>query len=105
MRLSKTGGRTFMLRRYIFLDSMLPYPQCRFTIRLVSSENLRMERIKKRDSSQGVHSVRSWEKMEITAKLLDESDYKFDLVLNGDLKTKDNAAKIVEYLKSKRMIG
>jgi hypothetical protein len=43
--------------------------------------------------------------MEITAKLLDDSDYKFDLVLNGDLKTKDNAAKIVEYLKSKRMIG
>ena len=102
IRLNKTGGRIFTLRRYVFIDSMLPYPQSSFIVKLTSPENSRLERIKKRDSSQNVHSARSWEKMEITAKLLDTGYYKFDLILSGDVKTKDNAAKIVEFLSASK---
>ena len=104
-RLSKTGGRPFTLRRYIFTDSMLPCPVSNFIIKLIANENLRLERIKKRDSAQHVNSARSWQKMELTAKLLDESGYKFDLILNGEEKTRDNANRIVEFLENKSLLS
>ncbi len=105
IRMSKTGGRTLVLRRYIIIDSMLPYPKSNFIIKLTSPEDLRMEKIRKRDSSQGVNSVRIWQKMEITAKLLNDGDYKYSLVLNGEEKTRENAAKIIEFLKSEGLAG
>lgn len=104
LRINKTGGRTFTLKRYIFIDSMIPFPSSNFIIKLTAPEKVRIERIKKRDSSQGVNSFRNWEKMEITAKLLEENDYKYSLVLNGEEKAKENSVKIVEYLKLRGII-
>jgi len=105
VRVNKTGGRTVTLRRYIIIDSMIPHPGSNFIFKLTSPESLRMERIKKRDTSQGVNSMKSWKKMEITAKLLEDGNYKYCLILNGDEKTRDNAAKIVGYLQEKGLAG
>ncbi|HEY3250658.1 MAG TPA: hypothetical protein VGK25_06025 [Ignavibacteria bacterium] len=104
-RLGRTGGRQFTLKRYVFIDSMLPYPFSNYIIKLIAPENLRLERIKKRDSTQHLNSARSWQKMELTAKLLDESGYKFDIILKGEEKTRDNAGKIVEFFESESLLG
>jgi uridine kinase len=105
IRTGKTGGRLFSLKRYIFVDSMLPYPDSDFIIKLEARESYRLERIKKRDTSQGVNSVKNWRKMEITAKLLDEGNYKFDLILDGKLKTRENAKRIVGFLKDQGLLS
>jgi len=104
-RISKTGGRDIILKRYIFIDSMIPYPESRLIIKLEAKDELRYERIRKRDSAQNTNTARSWDKMTITANLLNTGNYKFDIVLNGEEKTKDNADKIVEYLNDIGMLG
>lgn len=104
-RISKTGGRDIILKRYVFIDSMLPYPESRFIFKLTAKDELRYERIRKRDSAQNTNSARSWDKMTLTANLLESSGYRFDMILNGEEKTPENAEKIVEYLTEKRMIG
>lgn len=99
IRISKTGGRMLILKRYILIDSMLPYPDSNFIIKLTAPEEFRLDKIRKRDTSQRVSSVKNWGKMEITAKFLEESKLKTDLVLDGKLKTRENAKKIMEFLK------
>jgi hypothetical protein len=51
MRLSRTGGRQFILRRYIFIDSMLPCPVSNYIIKLIS-EKFTFRTYKKRDNTQ-----------------------------------------------------
>lgn len=104
-RISKTGGRDIILKRYVFIDSMLPYPESRIIIKLTAKDELRYERIRKRDSAQNTNSARRWDKMTITANLLETSGYKFDMILNGEEKTQDNAEKILQFLTDKGMIG
>jgi len=104
-RISKTGGKDIILKRYVFIDSMIPYPESRLIIKLTANDELRFERIRKRDSVQNTNSARCWQKMTITANLLDEGNYKFDLILNGEDKTRDNTDKVVEYLNEKGMLG
>jgi hypothetical protein len=103
VRLNKSNGRLFTLHRYVFIDSMLPFPMSNYIVKLIAAEELRLSRIRKRDMAENVNSVHAWQKMELTAKLLDESGYKFDLTLNGEEKTKDNAKKLVEFLESARV--
>jgi uridine kinase len=104
-RISKTGGRDIILKRYIIIDSMLPYPESRISIRLTAKDELRYERIRKRDSAQNTNSARSWDKMTLTANLLDTGGYKYDMILDGAEKTQENAEKIFQFLTDKGMIG
>ncbi len=97
IRLNRTGGIQFTLRRYIILDSM-PCPFADHLIRLDAPEDLRISRIKERDKRDRTNSYRNWKKMEITAKELDDKKHKYDLILSGFEEPETNALKIKEYL-------
>ncbi len=97
IRMNRTGGIQFTLRRYVILDS-LPCPFADHLIRIDAPEDLRISRVKERDKRDRTNSYRNWKKMEITAKELDDKKYKYDLVLSGFDEPEANAAKIVEYL-------
>lgn len=97
VRKSKTGGIQFTLRRYVILDSM-PCPFADHLIMLDAPEDLRISRIKERDKRDKTNSYRNWQKMEITAKELDDKKYKYSLILSGFDEPEENAIKIKNYL-------
>lgn len=97
VRMNRTGGIQFTLRRYVILDS-LPCPFADHLIRIDAPEDLRISRVKERDKRDKTNSYRNWKKMEVTAKELDDKKYKYDLILSGFDEPEANAAKIVEYL-------
>jgi len=97
-RLNKTGGITLTIRRYIFLDSALPYPESDFIIKIETPDDLRLERLKQRDKKWNSNVVKNWEKLELTVKKLDENNLKFNLVLDGSLDPEENSKKIIQYL-------
>jgi uridine kinase len=99
IRLNKTGGITLTIRRYIFLDSTLPYPESNFTILLEAPADLRMQKLKERDKKWNSNVVKNCDKLELTAKQLMDGNYKFDLVLNGGLEVEENVQKVIEFLK------
>ncbi len=103
-RLNKTGGKPFTVSRYMIVDSMLPCPESNFIFKIETPADLRLKNIKERDKAQKANSARNWEKMELTASELNSRKYKYDLVLNGFSELDENAAKIVEYLRSKRVV-
>ncbi len=105
MRLSKTGGITLTIRRYIFLDSTLPYPECDYTILLEAPKDLRLQRLKERDKKWNSNVVKNWDKLELTANLLKESNIKFDLILNGSLAAEENVNNVVAILKSRKILS
>jgi uridine kinase len=94
VRISKTGGISLTIRRYIVLDSALPYPESDFTILLEAPANLRMQRLKERDKKWNSRVVKNWDKLELTAKPLKEN--KFDFVLNGSLDVHENVRYIIK---------
>lgn len=98
VRISKTGGIQFTLRRYVILDSMPRPPFADHLIRIDAPEDLRISRIKERDKRDKTNSYRNWQKMEITAKELLNRKYKFNLVLSGFDEPEMNAVKIKDYL-------
>jgi uridine kinase len=104
VRLSKTGGITLIIRRYIFLDSTLPYPESNCTVLLEAPEGNRMQRLKERDKKWNSNVVKNWDKLELTAKLLKEGNIKFDLTLNSSLAAEENVERVVEFLKSKKIL-
>lgn len=104
-RISKTGGITLIIRRYIFLDSTLPYPECDCTILLEAPADLRLRRLKERDKKWNSNVVKNWDKLELTAKQLMDSNYKFDLMLNGSLEVEENVQKVVEFLSSRKILS
>ena len=97
-RLSKEGGIALIIRRYIILDSILPYPESDFIIKLETPAELRMERLKERDKKWNSNVVKNWDKLELTAKQLEGGDLKFNLVLDGSLDAEENAQKIIQQL-------
>lgn len=100
-RSDKTGGITFFMRRYIVLDSMLPFLDSNYIIKLDASSETRLKRIKERDKAQSANSFLNWKKMEVTAGELDSGKYKFNLLLTGEEDADVNVAKLVEFLQQK----
>lgn len=98
IRLDKSGGTPFTTKRYMVLDSMLPYPDSNYVIKLEAPADLRLKRIKERDRAQKTKSARYWDKMEVTAKELESGKYRFDLKLNGMDEDELNAEKVAEFL-------
>ena len=98
LRLDKSGGTPFTIRRYLILDSMLPCPESNHVIKLEADKEIRLKRINERDKAQKSSSNRYWKKMEVTAGELDSGKYNFDLVLNGEDEPEVNAGKIMEFI-------
>jgi uridine kinase len=97
-RLSKTGGITLTIRRYIILDSILPFPESDFIIKIETPHDFRLERLKQRDKKWNSNVVKNWDKLMLTSKQLNDADNKIDLILNGSLDVKENVQLIVEFL-------
>jgi uridine kinase len=98
IRLDRTGGKPFTTRRYMVLDSMLPYPDSNFVFELDTPEDLRLKNVKERDRAQKTNSLRNWKKMEATARELESNDHKYDMMLSGFADVDVNAEKIKEFL-------
>lgn len=102
-RISKTGGIALTIRRYIFLDSMLPYPESDLIIKLETPAELRMERLKVRDKKWSSNAVKNWDKLELTASNL--SDCKCRLVLNGNINVEENLECVINFLRSQKILS
>jgi uridine kinase len=102
-RISKTGGIALTMRRYIILDSALPYPESNFTILLEAPAELRMQRLIERDKKWNSNTVKNWDKLELTVKPLTEN--RFDLVLDGSLDIEENVLFITKFLESKKLLS
>ncbi len=99
IRNDKTGGKPFTIRRYMIVDTILPYPKSNYIFRVSAPEDLRLKNIKERDKAQKTNSERNWKKMEATAAELDTKKYRFNLVLSAFNDVDINVGKIVDYLK------
>ncbi len=99
IRISKDGGKPYTTRRYMIIDTMLPYPKSNYVFRITAPEDLRLKNIKERDKAQKTNSARNWPKMEITAKELDSKKYRYNLVLSAFNDFEVNVGKILDYLK------
>ncbi|MEO8514461.1 MAG: hypothetical protein ABI543_12945 [Ignavibacteria bacterium] len=99
LRMDKTGGKPFTVRRYMIIDTILPYPKSNYTFRVSGPEDLRLKNIKERDKAQKTNSERNWQKMEATAKELESKKYRFNLVLSSFNDVDVNVGKIIDYLK------
>ena len=64
-----------------------------------------MQRLKERDKKWNSNVVKNWDKLELTVKQLMDGNYKFDLVLNGDLEVEENVQKVIEFLKSRKILS
>jgi len=104
-RISKTGGIALTIRRYIILDSILPYPESDFIIKIDTPHDLRLERLKARDKKWNSNVVKNWDKLTLTAKQLNNANTKFDLILNWSSDVKDNVQLIVEFLESQKLLA
>jgi uridine kinase len=99
IRVDKKGGKPFTVRRYMIIDTMLPYPKSNYIIKITAPEDLRLKKVKERDKAQKLNSARNWEKMEKTAEELDKLKYKFDLIVSGFDEPEVNAEKIKNILR------
>ncbi len=98
IRIAKTGGKPFTSRRYMIVDSILPYPSSNFVIKINAPSDLRLSRVKDRDKAQNMNSVRNWKKMEATANELESGKYKFDLLVSAFDDPEDCVRKIMEVI-------
>lgn len=104
-RISKTGGITLTIRRYIILDSILPCPESDFIIKIETPNNLRLKRLKERDKKWKSNNVKNWDKFELTAKPLTGGNFKLNLILDGSLEVEENVQNVVESLKSHKILS
>ena len=104
-RIDKNGGITLTIRRYIFLDSILPFPESNFAVKLETPEDIRIERLKERDKKWKSNNVENWDKLELTAQKLTENEFNFNLVLDGSLAIEENVQNVIEFLKSKKLLA
>lgn len=99
IRVDRKGGKPFTIRRYMIIDTMLPYPKSNYIFRITAPEDLRLKRVKERDKAQKLNSARNWKKMERTAEELGAGKFKFDMVLSGFDEPEVNAEKIKSFLR------
>ncbi len=104
-RIDKNGGIALTIRRYIFLDSILPYPESNFAVKLETPEEPRMESLKERDKKWKSNNVKNWDKLELTAEKLMEIKMKFDLILDGSSAIEENVLNVIEFLKSNKLLA
>jgi uridine kinase len=98
-------GTRLMLRRYIVLDSILPYPKADFVIMLDDSKEERQKRLKERDKQWNTNVISNWKKLEVTGELLQKSKKFVNLELDGSLDKKENCEKILELLRNRNVLG
>jgi uridine kinase len=96
-RISENGGIALIIRRYIFLDAALPYPESDFKILIESPGQTRLERLKERDKNWKSNVIRTWDKLELTSKKL--STLKFDLRLDGEKPVEENLELVLKLLR------
>lgn len=96
-RISETGGLALIIRRYIIIDAVLPYPDSDYKILIESSNNVRFERLKIRDRNWKSNVLKNWNKLELTSKKLDT--LKVDLKLDGEKPVEENIELVLKLLR------
>ncbi|RPI12792.1 MAG: hypothetical protein EHM58_19660 [Ignavibacteriae bacterium] len=96
-RISETGGIALIIRRYIILDSALPYPESDYKILIESTDKTRIKRLKQRDKNWKSNVLKNWDKLELTAKKLETA--KFDLTLDGEKPVEENMGLVLKLLR------
>jgi uridine kinase len=96
-RISETGGLALIIRRYIILDSILPYPESDYKILIESTDKVRLERLRIRDKNWKSNVKKNWEKLELTGKKLENA--KFNLKLDGEKPVAENLELVLKLLR------
>jgi uridine kinase len=98
-------GTRLELKRYIVLDSIIPYPKADFVIMLDDTKEDRQMRLKERDKKWNTNVISNWKKLEITGELLQKSKKFVNLELVGSHDKKDNCEKVLELLRNRNVLG
>lgn len=81
-RTATNGGRPFVLRPIVILDSIIPYPKADYSIFLDIPETERLRRVMVRDAVWKTNVAARWTQLQITLEQAKESRACFDCVLN-----------------------
>jgi uridine kinase len=103
-RISSEGGRPFVLRPIIIIDSMVPYPNADITVFVKCPDEERRSRIMARDLVWKKHVIDYWELHQVTLADLIGRQAKFDLIVDGMMPIVENVEKILTLLPLKEKI-
>jgi len=103
-RISKTGGASLTIRRYLIIDSIIPYPNADFTFLLSTGAEARKSRLKERDKRWNTNVISNWKKLELTFGLMKNTKKVIHLQLNGEYGIDENVRTAIEFLKSRKVL-
>jgi uridine kinase len=103
-RKTDTEGMKLQVRRYIILDSMLPYPKADYLFLVSASKEERQKRLKERDQQWRTSVITNWKKLELTAEMIKKSKKAIHLQLNGSDEKEMNIGFIIDFLRARKML-
>lgn len=104
-RMSKTGGVSFAIKRYLIFDGIIPYPNSDYVFLLHSDMETRKVRLKERDKRWNTNVIGNWKKLELTYDAMQRSKKHIHLKLDGTEEKAFTLEKIMEFLHSRKVIG
>ncbi len=104
-RVNKTGGASLNIRRYLIIDSIIPYPNADFTFLLSTGAEARKSRLKERDKRWNTNVISNWKKLELTYGLMKNSKKHIHLTLKGENDMNENVEAGINFLKARKVLG
>lgn len=102
-RISKTGGVTFIIKRYLIFDGIIPYPKSDYVILLTSDFDSRKVRLKERDKRWNTNVMNNWKKLELTYETMLNSKKLVHLKINDRIEKEVNLESILKFLDKRKV--
>lgn len=103
-RINKTGGANLTIRRYLIIDSILPYPNSDYTFLISSGAESRKNRLKERDKRWNTNVISNWKKLELTFGLMNNSKKHIHLKLDGENEMSYNLEAAINFLRARKVL-
>ncbi len=98
-RRATTGGKPFVVRPVVLIDTIYPYPQAEVTVLLTTPSALRKTRIRERDRVWGTTVADRWDHLEMTRVCLEAMEIVADLQVRGTDRVEEVAASVLAWLR------
>jgi uridine kinase len=96
-----TDGLPFTIRPLMVTDAMVPYP-CADAVVLVSvPDDVRRDRLVRRDAIWSTQVIDRWHNLELTRGELAAPDFRPDLKLSGEVALAENARRLAKWLRER----
>ncbi len=95
LRRGERGGRPFTVRPVMIVDAMVAYPDADLLVRLEVPDEVRRERLRKRDIRRGSHVLANWEHLNATWQAALEEMRLPTMTLDGEQSIEANASALV----------